>query len=215
MMVRLFRIAALGAALVISSVTMGYAVEDPAVSNSLMSQVNALAGSGSDSSFATAVANLINANPDYADAIASAAGQARPNAGSALAATLGGSVTDAGASGKALTGLTVGLSNAGQSNAQITGIIASYNSSVPSNIASNQSFQVASAGVLSIYTASGAGGGGGGGAGGGSGGLAGLAGLGGLGGGGDGGAGGFNQGGSGQGGTSDQTNTCSPQPTCL
>ena len=87
-MVKLFRAALLGAALLVSASAVSFA-DDVPLSADIIAQINTAAGTNSDpAAYAAAIAVIVKANPDLAAQIAGQATQTKPAAATFIATSV-------------------------------------------------------------------------------------------------------------------------------
>jgi hypothetical protein len=93
MMVKLFRAAFLGAALLMSATTLVFADDAVTLPTSILTQINSAAANQTNDQFAATVAGLVKDNPTLAALIAGQATKTKPGAAIAITTQVAGVVT--------------------------------------------------------------------------------------------------------------------------
>lgn len=162
MMVKLFRAALLGAALLMSAATVGFAQSsidqyDATLNtnaNGVVSAILSDAASMDSATFASAVAALVQAHPDLAEAIAAVATNAKPAAAAAIATQVA-AVAPPAAAAAVVNAIVAQVAPADKATVGAT-IVSNYIASAPP--AAVQTIATALTPVLNQITAAAAGG---------------------------------------------------------
>jgi hypothetical protein len=137
----IFRAAALGAALLISAVTTGFAQDQNADSlpPAIVAQLNQAAANQSPADYAKTVADIVAANPGLAASIAGTATQIRPAAAVILAQTIAPVITDPTIAGSVLSSIVAALPAADKGTVGAN-VVNTYSANAPPVVANSPVF---------------------------------------------------------------------------